>query len=66
MRSLQTRSVVGWQGVGAVWWLTAACLSQISSVLVAKVQAEATLMLRAKSGEKGLSKSPGSQLLNSE
>lgn len=64
--STRTRSVVGWQGVGALWWLAAACLSQVSSALVAEVQAEATLILRAKSGEKGLSKSPSSQLFNSK
>lgn len=47
-------------------WLAAARLSRFSSALVAEVQAEATLMLGAKSGGKGLSESPGGQLFNSE
>lgn len=46
---VQTQSGAGGQGVGAVWWrLAAARLAQISgSVLMAKVQTEATLMLGA-------------------
>lgn len=48
-------------------WLAAACLRQVSSVLVAEVQAEVTLMLGAKSGgKKGLSKSPGGRLFTPE
>lgn len=35
-----------------MWWLAAARLSQVSSVLVAEVQTEATLMLGTTSGEK--------------
>lgn len=42
---VRTEPGAGGQGVGAVWWLAAARLSQISGVLVAEVQAEATLML---------------------
>lgn len=42
---VRTEPGAGGQGVGAVWWLAAARLGQISGVLVAEVQAEATLML---------------------
>lgn len=48
---MRTQSGTGRQGVGAMWWLAAARLSQVSSVLVAEVQTEATLMLGAKSEE---------------
>lgn len=55
-----------------MWWLSAVCLSQLSSVLVAKVQTEATMMLGTTKGEKEREegkkessvKSPGGQLLN--
>lgn len=39
-------------------WLAAACLRQVSSVLVAEVQAEVTLMLGAESGGKKALVSP--------
>lgn len=49
-----------------MWWLAATRLSQVSSVLVAEVQTEATLMLGTTSGEKkkALSKFPAGQLFN--
>lgn len=49
-----------------MWRLDAARLSRVSSALVAEVQAEANLMPRAKSGEKGLSESSHGQSFNSE
>ncbi len=49
---MRTQSGAGGQGVGAVRWLAAARLRQVSSGLVAEIQTEATLMLGAKSGRK--------------
>lgn len=58
--SICTQSGAGGKGVGAMWCLAAACITQVSSVLVAEVQTEATLMLGTTQRErkKALSKFP--------